>query len=131
MEGGEGMARQGEDERRSEPQAADDLSRPPGSLRRQLIGALIGAAIALVVSSIGRQLGWLGGDAIQYLLWGGIIGGLVGGSDALAQAGKRLTRRDEDWLNILVSLIGMAAIMGVIFALAYVLNELVRGILVR
>jgi uncharacterized membrane protein len=109
----------------------DALRRPPGSLRRQLIGSLVGAAIAILLQSAGRQLGWWTGDMVQFLLWGGVIGGLIGGSDALSQAGKRLTGRDEDWLNILVSLVGMVVLFGSLFAIIYALGSVLRGVLGR
>jgi len=92
--------------------------RPPGSLRRQMIGALIGAAVAFLLARAAQQFGWAPGDMTRYLMWGGVIGGLVGGSDTLAQAGKRLTHRDADWLNILVSLLGMALISAVIYVIS-------------
>lgn len=104
-------------------------SRPPGSLGRQFVGALVGAAVALLLALAGQQLGWLGGDLMQYVLWGGVIGGLVGGSDALAQAGKRLTRRDEDWLNILVAIVGMTLVFSAVYALARLLSRLVGTVL--
>lgn len=125
------MEKREEGEERGQPKAADEPRRPPGSLRRQFIGSLIGAGIALAILFLGRQLGWLGGDVVQFLLWGGVIGGLIGGSDALAQAGKRLTGRDEDWLNILVSLVGMALVFSALFAIAYALSWLIRTLFDR
>jgi len=92
--------------------------RPPGSLRRQMIGALIGAAVAFLLARAAQQFGWVSGDMTRYLMWGAVIGGLVGGSDTLAQAGQRLTHRDSVWLNVLVSLLGMAVISGVLYAIS-------------
>jgi hypothetical protein len=83
-----------------------------------MVGALIGAAVAFLLARAAQQFGWVPGDMTRYLMWGGVIGGLVGGSDTLAQAGRRLTHRDSDWLNILVSLLGMAVISGVLYAIA-------------
>jgi len=105
--------------------------RPPGSLRRQMIGALIGAAVTFLLARAAQQFGWVAGDMTRYLMWGGVIGGLVGGSDTLAQAGKRLTRRDSEWLNILVALLGMAVISGVLYAIAHGVLYLLRPFLTK
>ena len=67
----------------------------------------------------------------RYLMWGGVVGGLVGGSDTLAQAGKRLTHRDSDWLNILVSLLGMLVISGVLYAISVGLMSILRPFLAK
>ncbi|MBN1247503.1 MAG: hypothetical protein JXC32_07575 [Anaerolineae bacterium] len=125
------MENRDEGEKTEQPGRRDELARPPGSLRRQFIGSLIGAAIAMVIFLLSRQLGWLGGELVQYLLWGAVVGGLIGGSDALAQAGKRLTKRDEDWLNILVSLVAMAVIVGMLFALSSALTTLLQNLFPR
>jgi hypothetical protein len=105
--------------------------RPPGSLRRQMIGALIGAAVAFLMATAAQQFGWVPGDMTRYLMWGGVIGGLVGGSDTLAQAGKRLTHRDSVWLNVLVSLLGMAVISAVLYALSMGLMYILRPFLAK
>jgi len=105
--------------------------RSAGSLRRQTIGALIGAAVVFLLAMAAQQFGWVPGDMTRYVLWGGVIGGLVGGSDTLAQAGKRLTRRDADWLNILVALLGMAAIAGALYAVAAGVLYILRPFLAK
>lgn len=105
------------------------VGRPPGSLQRQMIGALIGAAVAFLLASAAQQFGWVPGDMTRYLMWGGVIGGLIGGSDTLTQAGKRLTHRDADWLNILVSLLGMALISAVLYVIAVGVMYILRPVL--
>ncbi|MCJ7550661.1 MAG: hypothetical protein MUQ30_13390 [Anaerolineae bacterium] len=105
--------------------------RPPGSLRRQMIGASIGAAVAFLLARAAQQFGWAPGDMTRYLMWGGVIGGLIGGSDTLTQAGKRLTHRDEDWLNILVSLLGMAVISAVLYAVSIGVVNILRPFLTK
>ena len=105
--------------------------RPPGRLRRQMIGASIGAAVAFLLARAAQQFGWAPGDMTRYLLWGGVIGGLIGGSDTLTQAGKRLTHRDEDWLNILVSLLGMAVISAVLYAVSIGVVNILRPFLTK
>ena len=92
--------------------------RPERNWKSQLIGAGVGVLIALVISGILRELGYIEGNPITYALWGGVIGGLFGGSDDLARAGSRLTRRDERWLNIIVALLGF---------LGWVVNRLFRS----
>jgi hypothetical protein len=96
-----------------------------------MIGALIGAAVVFLLARVAQQFGWVPGDMTRYLMWGGVIGGLVGGSDTLAQAGKRLTHRDSVWLNVLVSLLGMAVISGVLYALAYGVVYLLQSFLAK
>ncbi len=96
-----------------------------------MIGALIGAAVAFLLASAAQQFGWVPGDMTRYLMWGGVVGGLVGGSDTLAQAGKRLTHRDSDWLNILVSLLGMLVISGVLYAISVGLMSILRPFLAK
>jgi len=105
--------------------------RSAGSLRQQIIGALIGAAVAFLLARVAQQFGWVPGDMIRYLMWGAVIGGLVGGSDTLAQAGKRLTQRDSDWLNILVSLLGMAVISVVLYAISIGVVHILRPFLTK
>ncbi len=89
---------------------------------RQIIGALIGGALVLVIGTIGQRLNLIVGSLTRPILWGAVVGALFGSSRRLEHAGRRLTRRDLPWLNVLVALAGMA----VIFVLFYVLT---RGIL--
>ena len=125
------MTKHDEEKSDSGSPTTSPAGRTPGSLRQQMIGALIGAAVAFLLARVAQQFGWVPGDMTRYLLWGGVIGGLVGGSDTLAQAGKRLTRRDSDWLNILVSLLGMAVISGVLYAIAFGLVYILRPFLAK
>jgi hypothetical protein len=118
------------DDERDQSSTEEQASPPsPGNLGRQLVGALIGAAIALMLGAAALQLGWIQGNLTRLALWGGVIGGLIGGSEALAAAGKRLTKRDNPVLNVVVALVGMAAIFSVLFALVYWLSILIRQIL--
>lgn len=120
------------DDGQDKPPAEDQSSSPsPGSLGRQLVGALIGGALALMLGAAALQLGWIQGNLTRLVLWGGVIGGLVGGSQALAAAGKRLTRRDNPVLNVVVALVGMAVVFSVLFALVYWLSVLIRQIMGR
>ncbi len=123
---------QNEDER-DQPQSdrPKDIPTPPQNWGHQLVGAFIGGALALVLGAGALQLGWIQGNLVRFALWGGVIGGLIGGSEALASAGRRLTKRDNTVLNIAVSLVGMAVIFSVLFALVYGLSILIRQIMGR
>ncbi|MCU0521552.1 MAG: hypothetical protein MUF84_12760 [Anaerolineae bacterium] len=94
---------------------------------RQILGAIIGGAVVLVLGTAARQLGWIDQDLTRYVMWGAVIGALFGSSESLERAGQRLTRRDEPWLNIAVSLIGMA----VAFALIYVISRGMMALIQR
>lgn len=94
----------------------DEVRRP--DLGEQLKGAAIGAVIGLGLGYVAKEgLGVVQGRLVQYALWGGAIGGLLGGADELARAGSRLTKRDEKWLNVLVSVIGFIVIFGVMIGI--------------
>lgn len=95
---------------------------------RQIVGALIGGGIVLVLGAVAQRLGWIGGNLTRYALWGGMVGALFGGSETLERAGHGLTKRDVAWLNITVSLIGMAVIGAMIYGLAHALVALLRAI---
>jgi hypothetical protein len=109
-------------------QSSDGITRP--DLGDQLKGAAIGAAIALVLSYIAQQVGILQGRLVRYALWGGAIGGLLAGSDQLAKAGSRLTKRDEKWLNVLVAVIGFilifAVMVGIVSLATWIVNSFLR-----
>jgi len=93
---------------------------------RQMFWAAVGGLLALVAASLARGAGLISGSLVQYVLWGGVVGGLIGGADALAVAGKRLTRKDARGLNILAALLGMAFLFGAFFLLVRAVSWLVR-----
>jgi hypothetical protein len=101
----------------------------PDTLGRQVVGALIGGAVIWVLATVARQFGWQGDNTTRYVLWGAMVGGLIGGSETLIAAGRRLTRRDNAWLNMAVALLGMAVIAGVIYGLAFLGSMLFRQIM--
>ncbi len=117
------MAEQGEPKGERDRAEGQEVA---GSWERQIVGAFVGAAVALLLAVGAQQLGWFQGSLIRYVLWGGVIGGLVGGSDRLEQAGSRLTRLDIRWLNITVAILGMAIVFGVLFAIALGVSTLIR-----
>ena len=49
----------------------------------------------------------------------------------LTQAGKRLTHSDSNWLNILVSLLGMAVISAVLYAISFGVLAILRPFLAK
>ncbi len=115
-----------EDER-DQPQADKQITPPPPQTwGRQLVGAFIGGGLALILGAGALQLGWIQGNLVRFALWGGVIGGLIGGSEALAAAGRRLTKRDNAVLNVAVALVGMVVIFTVLFALVYWLSTFIR-----
>lgn len=128
------MDEQSEQERRSAEAVAQaeaeerDRARPRdwGS---QMVGAAIGALVALGLAWGAVQMGWISGNLTTYALWGGVIGGLVGGADTLAHAGRRLTHREDRWLNVLVALVGMVVVFGVFFGIGYVVRLLLSLLL--
>lgn len=122
-----------EDDARDETRTSEGADDSPAgdAWSRQLLGALVGALAGLLVLILGESVGALSGDRVRYMLWGSVVGGLIGASEKLADAGKGLTKRDEPWLNILVALIGMAVITGVVFALALAITRLVGPALDR
>jgi len=61
---------------------------------RQIIGALIGGALVLIIGTVGQRLNLVSGSLTQPMLWGAVVGALFGSSSRLEQAGRRLTRRD-------------------------------------
>ncbi|MBN1247072.1 MAG: hypothetical protein JXC32_05400 [Anaerolineae bacterium] len=84
---------------------------------RQIVGALIGGGLVLILGTVAQQLGWVQQSLGRYVMWGGVVGALFGASETLERAGRRLTRRDEAWLNITVSLIGMAVVFAALLGL--------------
>jgi len=122
-----------EDDARDETRSSEGAGENPAgdAWSRQLLGALVGALAGLLVLILGESVGALSGDRVRYMLWGAVVGGLIGASEKLADAGKGLTKRDETWLNMLVALIGMAVITGVVFALALAITRLVGPALDR
>ena len=103
----------------------------PNTLGRQAVGALIGGAVAWILASLARQAGWMGGDTVRYAMWGAVIGGLIGAAKNLDVAGRRLTRRDNVWLNTAVSLVGMVLVSLILYGLAYVAGLLIRQVMGR
>jgi hypothetical protein len=83
----------------------------------QILGAMVGAFVFLVAGGLANQMGWATGTTSMYLLWGAAIGSLFGSTDALNHSGKILTKSDNKWLNIGVSLLGMVVIAGIFLAL--------------
>jgi hypothetical protein len=110
-------------------QGTDPIRRP--DLGEQLKGAAIGAVIGLGLGYLARDvLGLVQGRLVQYALWSAAIGGLIGGSDELAKAGSRLTKRDDKWLNVLVAVIGfiiiLAVMVGIVSLAAWIVNTLIQ-----
>ena len=96
------------EEQEEKKQVSEDS--PPRKWGPQILGAMIGAFIAYIAGGLASQLGWVAGSTQRWWLWGGAIGGLFGSVDSLSNSGKILTKKDNRWLNIAVSLIGMAVI---------------------
>lgn len=107
---------------------SDRITRP--DLGDQLKGAVIGAVAALLLSYGAQQLGIVQGNLVRHALWGAALGGLLAGSDQLAKAGSRLTKRDEKWLNVLVGVIGFllifAALIGIFSLATWLVNAIFR-----
>ena len=71
--------------------------------RRQIIGIGIGIAVGmtllLAIPTLAQSFG-----TIETLLWSGAIGGVLGSLASFERAGAALTRRDNRFLNLAVSL---------------------------
>ena len=116
-EGDEGQAREA---------ARDERASRLESWRRQIVGAVIGAFIALALAGLAMQGGWIEGNLVTYALWGGVIGSVIGGSESLQRAGSRLTQRDAPVLNLIVALLGMVIFFGIIFLIVIGLSRLLK-----
>jgi hypothetical protein len=92
----------------------------------QLLGAMIGAFIFLIAGGLASQLGWVSNPTNRWWLWGAVIGGLLGSTDSLNNSGKILTKKDNKWLNVTVSLAGMAVLFGLVFALSTLVGWILR-----
>lgn len=103
-----------------------DAGRPSQDWGRQSVGAIIGAFIALILAGLAAQFGWIGGNLMVYALWGGVIGGLVGGTEALERAGRRLTQRDNKALNIIVALVGMIVVFSLLLVVSLGISRLIQ-----
>jgi hypothetical protein len=115
-------------EERAEPQGNAERS-TPNTMGRQIVGALIGGGAVWILATGARQLGWAAGDPVRLMMWGAVVGGLFGGSETLIAAGRRLTRRDNAWLNIAVALLGMVVLSAVIYGLAYLAALIFRQVM--
>ena len=98
---------------------------PSRNVRPQIVGAAVGMFTGWIIANATLNLGWFNGSIARMTLLGGVIGGLIGGNEALADAGKRLTNKDDVTLNTIVALVGMAVIFGAILGLLYFANWLV------
>jgi hypothetical protein len=102
------------------PAAEGKSSEEHGPQRKwgsQILGAMVGAFVFLIAGGLANQMGWTAGSTSMWLLWGAMIGSLFGSTDALNHSGKILTKRDNKWLNISVSLLGMVVLAGIFLAL--------------
>ena len=109
---------QKEVEEKKPEQPAKEDTQPQRKWGPQIIGATIGAFIFLIAGGLANQLGWVTGSTSRWWLWGAVLGGLVGSGDSLNNSGRILTKKDNKWLNIAVSLVGMLIFFGIIFALS-------------
>jgi len=104
--------------------------RPP--LSNQLVGAVVGAVVVLLALRIGTQVGWWQPPAREtgWILLGAFVGSLASSLGYYDRAGAHLTGRQSQGnktilaLNVFVALLGMAVIMGLIFALSSLVGML-------
>ena len=108
----------GDEEQSETTQTESKETSPQRKWGPQILGAMIGAFIFLVAGGLARQLGWVSDPTNRWWLWGAVIGGLFGSGESLSNSGKILTKKDNKWLNIAVSLLGMAVLFGIVFALS-------------
>ncbi len=94
-----------------EKQAEETETQPKRQWGPQIIGAMIGAFIAMILGGLATQLGWQIGQIRNLWMWGAVIGGFIGAADSLAEAGSRLTKSDNRLFNIFISFLGMLAIL--------------------
>lgn len=109
---------QDQDDKGAKTLPEGEQTQPKRQWRPQILGAMIGAFCFMVLGGLANQLGWQIGQTDRLLLWGAVIGGIVGSADSLAAAGSNLTKSDNRWLNILVALLGMIIIFSIIYGLS-------------
>ena len=119
------MSEQPDEDREPAP-VVEKAQDPQPKWGTQTMGAVLGGIMGLLLAFLLRRLGWGGENTLRFVLGGGVAGAMVAGVDSLERAGRRLTRRDEPWLNIVVAVVGMAIIFAVIFGLSYAFALLMR-----
>lgn len=118
------MEHRPDEERKDDSQAQSDAPKADSVASRgwgqQIVGGILGGFIAYIALGIAGQLGWQTPNLGRTVLWGAVLGSLLGSGSVLVNAGARLTRRKEPvWLNVLVALAGMAVFFGLIVGLTY------------
>lgn len=104
----------------------DRSQEPQQKWGAQTVGALIGGALGLLVALGLRQVGWGGENLFRFALWGGVVGAVLSDVASLELAGRKLTRRDTKWLNILVAVAAMAVFFMLIYGLLAAFALLLR-----
>jgi hypothetical protein len=107
-----------EEPKEPKPQQKSEELEPQRNWGSQIIGAMIGAFVFLVIGGVASYLGWVTLRTDRLLLWGGVVGGFIGSIDSLATAGLRLTKKNNKWLNVGVSFLGMLVFFGIVFGLS-------------
>jgi hypothetical protein len=94
-----------------------------GVQRDSLLGLLVGALLGAVVAVFGEALGYTlaFGDGI---FWGAAIGGVLASVPQFEQSGAVLTRREGRVLNTLVGIAGSVVLMGFLVLLTLLFLEL-------
>ncbi|MBN2005573.1 MAG: hypothetical protein JXA21_19595 [Anaerolineae bacterium] len=122
------------EEKTEETPAEDSAPTLPSrgrSLRQQMLGAVIGGVIALMLLRIGNQIGWwLSINETTWILVGAVVGSMASSFDYYDRAGAHLTGRQSKGnkktaaLNIFVALLGMVVIAALIFGLSSLVGVL-------
>jgi hypothetical protein len=111
-------------EKDAPPSQSPNRERNSRDMGRQLIGAAVGAFVALAVVRVGESLGWQITNPTSIILLGGAIGAVLNDLERFDQAGSRLTRRPSNGnrataaLNIGVALLGLLLVMGLVLGLS-------------
>ncbi len=111
------------------PGVTSQSRRPP--LSNQVLGAVIGALVAMAGLRVGIQVGWWRPtNETTWILGGAFIGSMVSSVNYYDRAGAYLTGRQSEGnkkilaLNIFVSLLGMLVIGALVFGLSSLIGML-------
>jgi len=107
-----------------------DVPATPEPSRRwdlQILGGVVGAVAAYAISGIAGELGWAVGERSRWLLWGAVLGSLLGSGEVLSRAGARLTGKSNRVLNTAVAVLGMVLVFAILTGLVVAAVGLYRS----
>jgi hypothetical protein len=80
-----------------------ESSQKSQTLRRQLVGIALGAAVGYLLGTIFPDLAnWI--DLTSLILWFAVLGGVLASLEGFMRAGASITHRENKLVNLLVGL---------------------------